>query len=192
MKKLAVLIFFAFTLCANGNAQLVDVIVEEYGTSTGAYPDGYMTYRVFARLQDPTDFLSAVYGIGGGDPNDPQHSLTIGQVPGCDVQVPTWNSSFGGLTGPDVNAGFCGFIPELCYDSYITIGRDNSGDPGGPINSLTTPPGAFNPTMVSNPYGTPCAVNDGAWFALSGDVNGFPTGDDHRVLLMQVTCPEGQ
>jgi hypothetical protein len=189
MKKLLSFLV-AFVCCFSMNAQLVDVIVETFGTSTGTYPAGYTTYRVFARLQDSNDFLSSVYGIGAA-PADPDHQLIVGDnvlEPGSHN---IWNNSFAGLTGPDVNAGFCGFIPELCFDSYITIGRANSASPGGPINSLTTPPGAFNPTFVTNPFGTPNPVNDGAWFALAGDVNGFPTGADNRVQLLQVTCPTG-
>jgi hypothetical protein len=189
MKKLLSFLV-AFVCCFSMNAQLVDVIVETFGTSTGTYPAGYTTYRVFARLQDSNDFLSSVYGIGSA-PADPDHQLIIGDnvlEPGSHN---IWNNALAGLTGPDVNAGFCGIFPELCFDSFLTIGRANSAAPGGPINSLTTPPGAFNPTFVANPFGTPNPVNDGAWFALTGDVNGFPTGVDNRVLLMQVTCPTG-
>jgi hypothetical protein len=51
----------------------------------------------------------------------------------------------------------------------------------------------FNPTLGNAATtGVPCTVNDGAWFALSGDVNGFPTGADNRVMLMQITCPTGE
>jgi hypothetical protein len=78
MKKLLTLLV-AFCCLGSMNAQLVDVIVETFGTSGGTYPAGHTTYRVYARLQDPTDFMSAVYGIGAA-PADPDHELmTFGQ-----------------------------------------------------------------------------------------------------------------
>jgi hypothetical protein len=172
-------------------AQLTDVIVEVFGTSGGSYPAGHTTYRVYARLEDPTDFLSAVYGIGAA-PSDPDHTLTLGQLPGGENATTIWNSSFGGITGPDINPAFCGVFPETCFDSFITIGRANSTSPGNAINVLTTPMNLFSPGFGNSAVvGTPVAVNDGAWFALSGDVNGFPTGADNRVLIMQMTVPTG-
>ena len=193
MKKLLTLLV-AFCCLGSMNAQLVDVIVESIGTPTpaGLYPAGHTTYRVFARLQDPTDFMSAVYGIGAA-PADPDHDLRILDnvlEPGTTT---SWNSPFGGVTGPDINPAFCGIFAETCFDSFLTIGRANSASPGNAINVLTTPAGGFNSTFANAfPVGTFCNVNDGAWFALSGDVNGLPTGIDNRVLLMQVTCPTGQ
>jgi len=191
MKKLLTLLV---ALCCLGsiNAQLVDVIVETFGTSVGTYPAGHTTYRVFARLQGPTDFLSAVYGIGSA-PADPDHELRILDnvlEPGTTTD---WNSGFGGVTGADINSAFCGIFPETCFDSFLTIGRANSSSPGNAITVLTSPAGLFDPTFGNGfPVGIPCTVNDGAWFALNGDVNGLPTGVDNRVLLMQVTCPTGE
>jgi hypothetical protein len=179
------------TISLLSNAQLVDIVVEEYGQSTGEYPAGHTTYRVYARLEDPEDFLSAVYGIGEA-PSDPNHTLII-----CDnVQEPgnttCWNSAFGGVTGPAVNPAFCAVFAETCFDSFITIGRENSASPGNPINVLTSPTGGFNPTFASaNEVGIPNPINDGAWFALVGDPNGFPSGPDNRILIMQITCPTG-
>ncbi|MDZ4751993.1 MAG: hypothetical protein SGI87_10290 [Flavobacteriales bacterium] len=173
-------------------AQLVDVIVEECGTNFGTgYPSGHTTYRVFARLQDPGDFLSAVYGIGASN-FDTDHTLTIAQSPNEQYATTLWNSPFGGLTGADINTAFCGIFPEVCFDSFLTIGRGNSASPGGSINILTTPTGLFNQTFGNAfPVGSPTAVNDGAWFALSGDINGYPTLPDNRVLILQMTVPTG-
>lgn len=174
------------------NAQLVDIIVEEYGQSTGEYPAGHTTYRVYARLEDPEDFLSAVYGIGES-PSDPDHTLIICDNYNFPGSTTCWNSALGGVSGPAVNAAFCAIFPEVCYDSFLTIGRENSTSPGNPINVLTNPTGGFNPTFASaNEIGTPNPVDDGAWFALAGDPNGYPTGPDNRILIMQVTCPTAQ
>jgi uncharacterized repeat protein (TIGR01451 family) len=194
MKNFIFLSIATFLSAMTMNAQLVDVIVEEFGIPepAGVYPAGHMTYRVYARVQDPTDFVSAVYGIGL-DGDDPAHTLALGWIPGTGLTSTFWNSAFGGVTGPDINPAFCGIFAETCYDSFLTIGRASSQDSGNAINVLTTPPGQLNPTFGNTfTIGQPSSVNDGAWFALSGDVNGFPVGDDHRVLLMQLTCPQDQ
>ena len=191
MKKL-LSFFVGFVCILSSNAQLVDVIVESFGTSGGTYPAGHTTYRVYARLNDASDFLSAVYGIGAA-PADPDHNLQILNNLAEPGSTTSWNSPFGGVTGPDINPAFCGIFPETCFDSFITIGRANSTAPGNAINVLTTPAGLFNPTFSNAAtVGAPCDINDGAWFALNGDVNGFPTGVDNRVLIMQVTCPTGE
>jgi hypothetical protein len=191
MKKL-LSFFVGFVCILSTNAQLVDVIVEPFGTSTGTYPAGHTTYRVYARLTDPTDFLSAVYGIGAA-PADPDHNLQILNNMVEPGSTTCWNSAFGGVTGPDINPAFCGVFAETCFDSFITIGRANSTSPGNAINVLTTPSGLFNPTFGNAAtVGAACDINDGAWFALNGDVNGLPTGVDNRVLIMQITCPTGE
>ncbi|MBL7944112.1 MAG: hypothetical protein JNM00_15180, partial [Flavobacteriales bacterium] len=73
MKKL--LLFFSAVCClltANMNGQLVDVFHSETATGgTGGIPAGYSTYRIYARLQDPTDRISAVFG--STDPSPMHH-----------------------------------------------------------------------------------------------------------------------
>jgi hypothetical protein len=173
------------------SSQLIDVIVENYGSSTGTYPAGHTTYRVYARLQHSNDFVAAVYGVGGVE-GDPLHSLMICDNVYEEGSTTCWNSPFGGVTGPNINPAFCGIFPETCYDSFITIGRQNSTSPGGPINLTTNPTGQFDLTFGnSNSTGYPVEINDGSWSASLGDVNGYPSGYDNRVLLMQVTCPTG-
>ena len=193
MKKLFFLIFALWITALSINAQLVDVIVEEYGApGSGTYPDGYMTYRVYALLQDPTDFLSSVFGTGYYA-NDPQHTLMLGSIPGYPISTTFWNSAFGGITGPDVNPAFCAIFSEVCYDSFVTIGRQNSASPGNAINVLTTPEGLLTPAFgSSSEFGTPALISDGGWFTFAGDSNGLPVGDDNRVLLMQVSCPQDE
>jgi hypothetical protein len=101
MKKL-LSFFVGFVCILSTNAQLVDVIVETFGTSTGTYPAGHTTYRVYARLSNPTDFLSAVYGIGAA-PADPDHNLQILNNIVEPGSTTSWNSAFGGVTGPDIH-----------------------------------------------------------------------------------------
>lgn len=173
------------------SSQLIDVIVENFGSSSGTYPSGHTTYRVYARLQHSNDFVAAVYGVGGVE-GDPLHSLMICDNVYEEGSTTCWNSPFGGVTGPNINPALCGIFPETCYDSFITIGRQYSASPGGPINVSTNPTGQFDLTFGnSNSTGFPVEITDGSWSATLGDVNGYPSGLDNRVLLMQVTCPTG-
>ena len=189
LKYFAVLL--GILIHTNASAQLIDVIVENYGTSTGTYPAGHTTYRVYARLQHSTDFLAAVYGVGGVE-GDPLHSLMICDNVYEEGSTTCWNSPFGGVTGPNINPALCAIFAETCYDSFITIGRQNSISPGGVINVTTNPPGQFDLTFGnSNSTGFPVEITDGSWSPTLGDVNGYPSGFDNRVLLMQVTCPTG-
>jgi hypothetical protein len=184
-----------FVLCLNISqsisAQLVDVIVEEFGTSTGTYPEGHTTYRVYARLEDSTDFLYSVFGTGffEEDANRPLIVCDNVVTPGSTT---CWNHPLGGLLGSDILMPLCNIIPEVCYDSFVTIGRANSGDPGPPVNIFSTNADSLDLTFgSSHPIGEPSQFINGNWFAMPGDVNGFPTGPDNRVLIMQVTCPTG-
>ena len=85
-------------------------------------------------------------------------------------------------------------IPELEFDSYITIGLT------GPANSTA---GEADPSPVTSPIqnwglafdpgagvaGGNLVIDDeigGAWYILNGDANGY-ADEDSRVLLAQLT-----
>jgi hypothetical protein len=187
--------FFAlsgFLISVSSTSQLIDVIVETYATSGGPnYPSGHTTYRVYARLQHSTDFLAAVYGVGGIE-GDPQHSLMICDNVYEEGGTTCWNSNFGGITGHDINPAFCGIFQEVCFDSFITIGQENSVSPGGPLSLFSNPSGQFDATFGNGyPAGVPVEITNGSWSADIGNQNGFPTGPQNKVLLMQITCPTG-
>jgi hypothetical protein len=191
------LLALLFSLCfgisqnLNVNAQLVDVIVETFGFSSGSYPSGHTTYRVYARVQHSSDFVAAVYGVGA-QAGENYHSLIIGDNISESGSTTFWNSVYGGVTGPDINSAFCAIFPDVCYDSFITIGRHNSSSPGGTINVDSNPPNQFD-LMFGNTstIGYPIEITNGSWSATTGDINGFPVGADKRVLIMQITCPTG-
>ena len=101
-----------------------------------------------------------------------------------------WNTAFGGITGPDINAAFIGFFPEIAYDSMVTIGRESSATPGGAITAVVAdPPGAFDNALGGfATSGADLVLTDGTWFTTPDQVNALGTGPDFRVLLGQVTC----
>jgi hypothetical protein len=189
MKKSVLLFAILLAGLFQSKAQLVDVIVEEYGTSTGNYPAGYMTYRVYARLNDALDQVSMVYGVGWSD-SGPQHPLTIGTLPNSSCETTIWNSPSGSISGDALNSALCGVFPEVCYDSFITIGRASSSDPGSEVIYPTI--SEFGLSFGSNTFSPSFSREETLWMSLPGDLNSMGTGADNRVLLMQITCPIGE
>ena len=90
------------TICAAcASAQLVNVFHEVEYTSDGTiagYPEGFTTYRIYASMADGTDAMTAAFAAT----ND---LLTMGSD-----SDDMWNTSFGGITGPDINAAFIGIL----------------------------------------------------------------------------------
>lgn len=166
------------------SAQLVQVVNEVYydpnvNGPVAGYPAGHVTYRIYAELQDPTDFVSSMFAVANC------HDMIISTGNGI------WNSALGGAIGDQINLAFCGVFPETCYDSFLTIGRASNGDPGNPITPIASCP---VPTVIFNsfltaPTGVDLNMCDGAIFAITGDINGFPVGPLNRVLIAQITMP---
>jgi len=158
MKKI-LLILTAVVCTVTTQAQMIGASVEVYEVHTGMVGStdltGYTTYRLFADLTDSEDFLSALFGIAGTP---------------LEVNTDTdfWQSDFGGTTGPQVNPLVFPTFPEAEFDSFITIGRANSQDPGSGITA--TQDGSEPWVDVFNAGGN--IVIDGtiggAWFTLFG------------------------
>jgi len=191
MKKLLSLALVAFIGLTTATAQLTQVVVEQVmdkatfdvvsPPGTG-YPAGGVTYRVYAELQDPIDFVTSIYAIANCYTMEVLANNTF------------FNTSFGGATGPALNAGFFGFVPELQWDSMVTIGRASSADPGAAISvAASNPAGYFADAsnfVLGLPTGNDMNLIDGSWYALNGDVNGLGTGPNNRVLLGQFTVTQ--
>lgn len=161
------------------SAQVTNISIETFyvdnNTITG-YPDGHTTYRVYANCTSATDVVSTVYG-------DIYSPMTVS------VSSTIWNTAFGGTTGPAINGGFCAVFPEVCLDSFVTIGRENVAAPGGSIFTLESPGQPWISNFAGANAGNDFTLDDavgGAWFGLPGDVNCF-AGGDLKVLLMQIT-----
>ncbi|HIO16741.1 MAG TPA: hypothetical protein EYN19_07885, partial [Flavobacteriales bacterium] len=152
--------------------------VEAVSTHTGMVGandlTGMTTYRVFAVLQNTDDVLSAIIG---------------------DAQYPTFfnsSTSFfqhsaGSATPNGLNPAFYGAFPSLAFDSWITIGLEQSPVAGeGNVNILedSTEPWvntfeSGNNLNISGPVG-------GGWYAFAGDSNSI-SGADNEVLVGQFT-----
>ena len=82
--------------------------------------EGMSTYRVFLNCLHPTDYLSSCSG-------DQTAPLIIESTSGGWFNSAA-NSNWSAL---GVNAMFFGAFPELAYDSFLTIGAENSETPAG-------------------------------------------------------------
>lgn len=168
----------AILACFPSYGQFISVELEPHVIHAGPTPDGvdlsgYITYRLYVNLGHESDFCSSVYG-------DVEFPLVIESTTGF------WQSPFGGLTGPDINPLLLPAFPSLEFDSFVTIGRATSGEPGGAVNSIES-----NCDQWATSFNAGGAIEmdclfGGAWFALNGDSNGL-AGDDLRVLIGQFT-----
>jgi hypothetical protein len=151
--------------------------VEEYAVDGIA---GMTTYRFYIDMENPTDFLSAMYGTSV----DP---MTLSTSDGF------YNDEFGSVSGDGILTPFIAIFPSLEFDSWVTIGIDNA--PQGSEVAISTVESADQPWIQSFAYGSDSSgedftVNDsygGAWFVTNGSANGLPDADNQRVLFMQLT-----
>jgi hypothetical protein len=191
MKKLF-LPLVTMLVCLTSFGQLDMVVNEFYGTRS----TGEEVYRIYAILEDPTDFISAVYGAGN-------NSLYIGSDIGGIV-----NDENGAITGDNLPLNFCPFIADVCFDSYLTIGAagTNTGEVmyydgvtpmacASPIIAISTLPSSEQFNLSFTPaLGANFILGDGAWFGSNTpgcNDQGLPFGPNNKVLLAQIALPVG-
>lgn len=75
--------------------------------------DGYNTYRVFLNVDQPSAELISIYGVIDSSTTAPIAITSEGNF---------YQDPLGGLVASDVNPALYGIVPELEYDSYLTIG----------------------------------------------------------------------
>ena len=154
--------------------------VEEYAVDGIA---GMTTYRFYVDMENPTDFLSAMFGTAA-------NPLSVMTTEGF------YNDDFAsGSTADGINSAFFTIFPSLEYDSWVTIGIDNAPQGSevviGTVESEGQPwIGAFNST--SDISGQDILIDHlsvfgGAWYVTNGSANGLPDEDNQRVLFMQLT-----
>ena len=199
------LLFFAsllYTLVLQ--SQVTSISVEEFLVHSGMVGNddltGYTTYHIYANTTNPEDFVSAVYG-------DASYPLSL-SIDGEIFHSAPFSADF----AQDVNPLFLEqpTFQSLEFDSWLTIGIQNSDDNGEVQNILTLLDddtgeiifdalADFNSTgsfYVNNPIG-------GSWFNLMTcdqfDNDGNPIentctldfpqfgGADNKVLLGQIT-----
>ena len=158
-------------------AQVTSIVVETVEVHDGIVGNsdltGMTTYRLYAQLTDSADFVGAVYG-SALEPIDISTTTTFFQHPA------------GGSFGTDLNAFFLTILPDLNYDSWLTIGLDlaPSGENEEGISSL-----GIIEEQAAFEAGENFVLDSeigGSWFVLPGSVNGL-ADENLQVLLAQVT-----
>jgi len=173
-------ISLSFSVMAQMTGVTIDVDTAFYGVDTPTAEDtfdvlgeldGYVTYKVYAEFTNPTDVLSAIFS----DMNTPTLPLAIQTDLGCFNPI---NSSF--VIDASNSSTWWDLFPVWQYDTYWTIGMENSVDPG------TLP---FSLVLAGSQVGTEvcsASISDGSIFCVGAPINAI-AGDDLRILIAQVT-----
>jgi len=130
------------------------------------YPDTW-TCRIYADF-NAGDHLTSVYG-------DSSNYMLFA----ADSQF--YQNAFGGPTSQDIDASQYDALPDLRYDSWLTIGAESMTD--NTLGDVGISWSAFN-------TGSPLYVNNGALFITPDDDQGIAQLDGsghHRVLVAQLT-----
>ncbi|MDG2208805.1 MAG: hypothetical protein P8K81_02335, partial [Flavobacteriales bacterium] len=140
MRNLLCLLFVAWSSVVSMQAQEPVILpspsvpdgywleVEPYAEHDGVVGttdlSGFTTYRIYLNMLNETDFLSVI----SGEFDSP---MMINSS-----MSPSWYNDleFGSDIGAQNNAALFGFIPELAYDSWLTIGGASTAD-GADVNT---------------------------------------------------------
>jgi hypothetical protein len=152
------------------------VQIEAVATHTGVVGStnlaGMTTYRMYALCEHPTDRVSSVVG-------DISMPLAIHST------APFYQNPAGNALAWEINPGFLAFVPELNYDSWVTINATSIAEWGSSIPMAI----AGDPDWRT-PFeqGGSIEIDDntgGGWLLLGGSTGA--AGEDLRVLIGQFT-----
>lgn len=137
--------------------------------------EGYTTYRIYALCENSDDFVSAV----AGDNENPTFIHTTTSF---------FQHEAGGVLGESSNPLVFPFIPEVEFDSWVTIGLEEASQNSAGESGVSILEG-LDPWVEPFEAGGSLNITDelgGVWYVLNGASNGV-AGDDMRVLLGQFT-----
>lgn len=149
-------------LAVSASAQFVRLEVDEIDNG-GAVPG--RTFRVFGVFEQEGDIIDAVYG----EKTAPMEVTTTTKF---------YQHERGGAMSIDVQKYDLTVAPDLAFDSWVTIGRENNY-----LNHLS---GFIMDFGTFETEGGPIATNNGAWF-VTPDKRQAQAGPSKRILLMQLT-----
>lgn len=160
-------------------AQFQKLVVEEVDNK-GLVPG--KTFRVYALMSGPNDHVHAVFATEG-------HDLYVRS------STSFYQHKYGNATTAGLNPALVADNPDLAFDSWLTIGMDESNlsneDPkpmeaGGEATFFENTLNLMTLDTKTFESGGPLEVADGAWFCIP-TMEQIKAGDDNRVLLMQLT-----
>ena len=134
--------------------------------------DGYVSYLVYVNMTNPTDVLSAVFSD--------TIALPDGGALGIDAGCECWNPIDESIVLDGNNSSFLWTVEPLWeYDTFLTIGKLSSDEPGENPSWLSNPP-LFGDAICGT------EVTNGSAYVLGAPVNAI-AGDDLQVLVARVT-----
>ena len=129
------------------------------------------TYRVYATFDNPTDELVAVYALE-----------TAPMVVG--VSTSFYQDAVGAVLAQTINPAFFGAFPSLQYDSWFTIGSEDSN---GTSDVQQVGMDAYFAAFENGGGFTVDTFIGGSWFLLPNQSADAEAGSDGRVLIGQFT-----
>ena len=129
------------------------------------------TYRVYAKFDNPTDELVAVYALE-----------TAPMVVG--VSTSFYQDAVGAVLAQTIHPAFFGAFPSLQYDSWFTIGSEDSN---GTSDVQQVGMDAYFAAFENGGGFTVDTFIGGSWFLLPNQSADAEAGSDGRVLIGQFT-----
>ena len=172
---------------AFGQAIGVEVVVDTafYGPNTPTPDDdfdpeglldGYVSYLVYAKFQNPTDVLSGVFADANVYPEG--EALALDAPCGC------WNPFDGSMILDAANNSLLWDFPEYAlneYDTFLTIGKLSVDEPGANAAWISNPPVDGVDICNSN-------VEDGVAYVVgAANEENAIAGEDLRIVVARIT-----
>ena len=161
--------------CEQSSFEGYGLLVETHAVHEEGELAGLTTYRMYVTTPNPTDVFSAMWG-------DSDTPLLI-----------TTNTSFyqhplGSALGHNISPLAFEVLPELEFDSWLTVGLDG---PAGPNDQAPSPIGDSESGWLSNfEAGGDVVLNDetgGALYVVNDPSENIVSGEDLRILVGQFT-----
>lgn len=171
MRHLPCALVAALSLTTLANGGLVDLVSEVFGINAiqtipgqPGEPDSW-SMRLWAVVDGPDDTVNRVYGT-------PANPMLIS------ASTQFYQNTFGGPTSLDIDPADYAALPDMAYDSWVTIGADSMHDNLLQVTGVSF--GAFN-------TGSPLYSPAGEWTVSTGAPQASPMLMDGqwRVLLGQ-------
>lgn len=187
-----VLMSLACTPSATGQLIGYKLLVDSvhYGMVGNTDFDGFITYTLAVEFEDPGDALLAVFALESeaDDENPPNVNQNVPDFADIELNFDCelFNDVTFGAFGPTTNCFLWGTVPELEFDSRVTIGVD-CGATGFEYTLITSVP---NQATIENNFNTnqTLFIEDGTWFTLPTSPNALAGGDGLVEILTFTTC----
>ena len=161
--------------CEQNSFEGYGLLVESHMVHEEGELAGLTTYRMYVTTPNPTDVFSAMWG-------DSDTPLLI------TTSTSFYQHPLGSSLGHNISPLAFEVLPELEYDSWLTVGLDG---PAGPNDQAPSPIGDSESGWLSNfEAGGDVVLNDetgGALYVVNDPSENIVSGDDLRILVGQFT-----